>query len=110
MFHRGAAGGAYLAERQWGTVRVDYSADGSAWRYFTHDHARSPTEAGILGLGEAGVLRGRSSPWSSHLSTTPQPDVLGGRVDEGIEVVREPRPGCGRKMGLLLDWADECHK
>ena len=33
--------GPYLSERQWGTVREDYSADGDAWKYFTHDHARS---------------------------------------------------------------------
>src|ERR1051326_695334 len=33
--------GPYLSERQWGTVREDYSADGSAWDYFSHDHARS---------------------------------------------------------------------
>ncbi len=33
--------GTYLSERQWGTVREDYSADGSAWTYFPHDHARS---------------------------------------------------------------------
>ncbi len=33
--------GPYLAERQWGTVREDYSADGSVWTYFSHDHARS---------------------------------------------------------------------
>ncbi|MHC8394612.1 MGH1-like glycoside hydrolase domain-containing protein [Pseudomonas sp. LB3P93] len=33
--------GPYLSERQWGTVREDYSADGDAWRYFPHDHARS---------------------------------------------------------------------
>src|ERR1700733_6598709 len=33
--------GTYLSERQWGTVREDYSADGSAWDYFPHDHARS---------------------------------------------------------------------
>ena len=32
--------GPYLSERQWGTVREDYSADGSAWEYFPHDHAR----------------------------------------------------------------------
>lgn len=32
--------GPYLAERQWGTVREDYSADGDAWNYFPHDHAR----------------------------------------------------------------------
>ena len=33
--------GPYLSERSWGTVREDYSADGDAWRYFPHDHARS---------------------------------------------------------------------
>jgi hypothetical protein len=33
--------GPYLSERQWGTVREDYSDDGNAWDYFTHDQARS---------------------------------------------------------------------
>ena len=46
--------GPYLAERQWGTVREDYSADGEAWTYLPHDHARSRTyrwgEDGLLGL------------------------------------------------------------
>jgi hypothetical protein len=46
--------GPYLAERQWGTVREDYSADGDAWGYFPHDHARSRAyrwgEDGLLGI------------------------------------------------------------
>ncbi len=46
--------GTYLAERQWGTVREDYSAWGSCWEYFPHDHARSRVyrwgEDGLLGL------------------------------------------------------------
>jgi hypothetical protein len=46
--------GPYLAERAWGTVREDYSADGDAWRYFPHEHARSRTyrwnEDGLLGI------------------------------------------------------------
>src|ERR687894_1503676 len=46
--------GPYLAERQWGTVREDYSAHGNAWEYFPHDHARSRAyrwgEDGIAGL------------------------------------------------------------
>ncbi len=46
--------GPYLAERAWGTVREDYSADGSAWEYFPHDHARSRAyrwnEDGIAGI------------------------------------------------------------
>jgi hypothetical protein len=33
--------GPYLSERQWGTVREDYSDTGNAWNYFTHDQARS---------------------------------------------------------------------
>jgi hypothetical protein len=33
--------GTYVSDRAWGTVREDYSADGSAWEYFPHDHARS---------------------------------------------------------------------
>ncbi len=46
--------GPYLAERAWGTVREDYSADGSAWEYFPHEHARSRayrwSEDGLGGL------------------------------------------------------------
>jgi len=46
--------GPYLSERQWGTVREDYSANGDAWDYFTHDQARSRAyrwgEDGIAGL------------------------------------------------------------
>ena len=48
--------GPYLSERQWGTVREDYSADGTAWDYFPHDHARSRAyrwgEDGILGISD----------------------------------------------------------
>ena len=48
--------GPYLSERQWGTVREDYSADGSAWDYFPHDHARSRAyrwgEDGIAGFSD----------------------------------------------------------
>jgi hypothetical protein len=46
--------GPYLSERQWGTVREDYSADGEVWDYFPHDHARSRAyrwgEDGLLGI------------------------------------------------------------
>jgi hypothetical protein len=48
------AWGPYLSERQWGTVREDYSEDGDAWNYFTHDQARSRAyrwgEDGIAGV------------------------------------------------------------
>ncbi|MCI0642178.1 MAG: glucosidase [Gemmataceae bacterium] len=46
--------GPYLAERQWGTIREDYSTDGDAWRYFPHEQARSRAyrwgEDGLLGI------------------------------------------------------------
>jgi hypothetical protein len=48
--------GPYLSERQWGTVREDYSENGDAWDYFTHDQARSRAyhwgEDGIAGLSD----------------------------------------------------------
>jgi hypothetical protein len=48
--------GPYLSERQWGTVREDYSPYGSAWDFFPHDHARSRTyrwgEDGIMGISD----------------------------------------------------------
>ncbi len=48
--------GPYLAERSWGTVREDYSANGTAWEYFPHDDARSRAyrwgEDGILGISD----------------------------------------------------------
>lgn len=44
--------GPYLSERQWGTVREDYSENGDAWNYFPHDHARSRAyQWGEDGLG-----------------------------------------------------------
>ncbi|MFN2476373.1 MAG: glucosidase, partial [Chthoniobacterales bacterium] len=49
--------GPYVSERAWGTVREDYSANGDAWNYFPHDHARSRTyrwsEDGIGGVSDA---------------------------------------------------------
>jgi mannosylglycerate hydrolase MGH1-like protein/glycosyl hydrolase family 63 len=48
--------GPYLSERQWGTVREDYSANGSAWDYLPHEHARSRAyrwgEDGIAGISD----------------------------------------------------------
>src|SRR5208283_4746719 len=48
--------GPYLSERQWGTVREDYSENGDAWNYFTHDQARSRAyhwgEDGIAGISD----------------------------------------------------------
>src|SRR5262245_8483843 len=48
--------GPYLSERQWATVREDYSAHGTAWEHFPHDHARSRAyrwgEDGLLGISD----------------------------------------------------------
>lgn len=48
--------GSYLSDRQWGTVREDYSPNGTAWDYFTHDQARSRAyrwgEDGIFGISD----------------------------------------------------------
>ena len=48
--------GPYLSERQWGTVREDYSENGNAWDYFTHDQARSRAyrwgEDGLAGISD----------------------------------------------------------
>jgi hypothetical protein len=48
--------GPYLSERQWGTVREDYSSDGNAWGYFSHDQARSRAyrwgEDGLAGISD----------------------------------------------------------
>ncbi|MDP1796073.1 MAG: glucosidase [Planctomycetaceae bacterium] len=50
--------GPYLSERQWGTVREDYSESGDCWTYFPHDHARSRAyrwgEDGLLGFCDRG--------------------------------------------------------
>src|SRR6201988_219920 len=48
--------GPYLSERQWGTVREDYSQDGDAWKYFSHDQSRSRAyrwgEDGLAGISD----------------------------------------------------------
>ena len=50
--------GPYLSERAWGTVREDYSPEGTAWEYFPHDHARSRAyrwnEDGLAGISDRG--------------------------------------------------------
>src|SRR5690349_21500978 len=61
--------GAYLPERQWGTVREDYSANGDAWNFFPHDHARSRAyrwgEDGLLGLcDDQGVFNFSVALWN----------------------------------------------
>jgi hypothetical protein len=64
--------GPYLSERQWGTVREDYSKGGDAWNYFTHDHTRSRAYR----WGEDGIVRpGAGLPFSLHPALTSHPRV-----------------------------------
>ncbi|MGH7191061.1 MAG: MGH1-like glycoside hydrolase domain-containing protein, partial [Acetobacteraceae bacterium] len=63
--------GPYVSERQWGTVREDYSAGGTAWDYFPHDHARSRAyrwgEDGIAGFCDNRQLLCLSlALWNGH--------------------------------------------
>src|SRR5450631_2271075 len=61
--------GPYLSERQWGTVREDYSESGAAWDYLPHDHARSRAyrwgEDGLLGWSDRhGLLNFGIALWN----------------------------------------------
>ena len=64
--------GPYLSERQWGTVREDYSPNGAAWDFLPHDQARSHTyrwgEDGLMGISDD---QGRSVlPWPCGTRST----------------------------------------
>ena len=91
--------GPYLSERQWGTVREDYSDNGDAWSYFSHDQARSRAykwgEDGIAGLlrrPPAAVLRVRAVE-----RRRPDPQGADVRPDQ-----RRGQPRRGRQGVLLL--------
>jgi len=63
--------GPFLSERAWGTVREDYSADGNAWDYFPHDHARSRayrwSEDGLAGICDRHqIVCFAVSLWNGH--------------------------------------------
>src|SRR6266576_501769 len=89
--------GPYLSERQWGTVREDYSEYGTAWDYFPHDQARSRAyrwgEDGIGGFGDDQLL-----PWLGIVER-PRPDPEGTAV-RAHQFRRQPRRG--RQGALLL--------
>ena len=87
--------GPYLSERQWGTVREDYSQDGNAWDYFTHDQARSRAyhwgEDGLAGISDyqavavlqrGPVERQRSHPQRTHVRADEQRGNHGEDVKE----------------------------
>ena len=94
--------GPYLAERAWGTVREDYSANGDAWNYFPHDHARSRAyrwnEDGIGGISDyKGRLCFAFGFWNER-----DPFLLSAPADSReLLVARElrPPPDLARDMG-----------
>ena len=71
--------GPYLSERQWGTVREDYSEGGDAWNYFTHDQSRSRPTAGAKTAWPG-------FPTTSSVSALPWPF--------GMERTRSSRNAC----------------
>jgi hypothetical protein len=82
--------GPYLSERQWGTVREDYSKSGNAWDYFDHDQARSRAYR----WGEDGLGASHQTGWTGlvarliHLYAYLDPhDILEGK---GILTYKEP--------------------
>ena len=91
--------GPYLSERQWGTVREDYSAGGNAWDYLPHDHARSRAyrwgEDGIAGIQRR---QAASLPRTGALERQrPDPQGTAVRPDQ-----RRGQPRRGRQGALLL--------
>ena len=91
--------GPYLSERQWGTVREDYSDDGDAWNYFTHDQARSRAyrwgEDGLAGISDdqqRALLRARALERQG-----PDPQGAPVRPDQ-----QRGQPRRGRQGVLLL--------
>ena len=90
--------GPYLSERQWGTVREDYSEDGDAWAYFPHDHARSRAyrwgEDGMAGFSD---IEQRLCLVAGAVER-PGPDP------QGADVRPDRRPGQPRRgrQGLLV--------
>lgn len=67
--------GPYLAERQWGTVRKDYSEGGRAWDYFTHDQARSRAILWTVQQAWLGTRQTREFIFQNALLVETQPSV-----------------------------------
>lgn len=90
--------GPYLSERQWGTVREDYSPDGTAWDSFSHDQARSRAyrwgEDGLAGIS-VHLLRPGALEWprSDPQRTSLRPHRQRGQSWRGISVIGPVRSG-----------------
>src|SRR5688500_8594146 len=89
--------GPYLSERQWGTVREDYSDNGNAWDYFSHDQARSRAyrwgEDGLGGLSDD-KQRLCFALARSEERRVGEEERGGGRIDYEQETVCGPAVSC----------------
>ena len=65
------AWGPYLSERQWGTVREDYSHDGNAWSHFTHDDAAAEPIVGARTGSADSAIPNNASAWPSRCGMEP---------------------------------------
>ena len=87
--------GPYLSERQWGTVREDYSENGDAWNYFTHDQARPRAyhwgSDGLAGISDHQLLCFALALWNGKAP------ILKERPDQ-----QRGQPRRGRQGVLLL--------
>src|SRR5215468_10555477 len=86
--------GPYVSERQWGTVREDYSANGDAWDYLPHDHARSRAyrwgEDGLAGFCD---IEQRLCLGGAVERARPDPEGAGLRADRVAGQSRRGRQG-----------------
>jgi hypothetical protein len=96
--------GPYLSERQWGTVREDYSRDGNAWDYFSHDQARSRAyhwgEDGIAGISDdhqrlcfaLALWNGKDPMLKERMFGLPTAKAITGRTSRNIITIWTARP------------------
>ena len=98
--------GPYVSDRQWGTVREDYSPDGTCWDYVPHDHARSRAyrwgEDGLAGVCDRfGFLNLAVAMWNGHDDRLKErlSDPVADRLIESLRIAREVG---GSDLGRLL--------
>ena len=95
--------GPYMSERQWGTVREDYSADGKPWEYFPHDHARSRAYRWGEEVGSEWRTRCLWTGAVPHLG--PPSMALVGSPEEVAAAILEYK-AVGVSQFLFLGWPD----
>src|SRR5918911_1163043 len=100
--------GPYVSERAWGTVREDYSADGNAWAYFPHDHARSRAyrwgEDGIAGFCDRYQILCFGNTWAWWSEARPPPVITLGPSREGFTAVKAADDTVAPMPGLPFDY------